>query len=721
MKFKNWSSLILLAIILVGSIITPNVNMNNSIKSFINEDADFFKYTEEMRDTFLDDNVFILIFHSDENVDSKLLEKIGVFHKKIERSNNVKEVNSVFSIDHITGTEDGYSVEPLMSDTNLTMERLKDNKVAQKMLYSIDGKNFAVIVELELDDSSLRTLATSDLMYELIDELKLKDNLVAFAGPLGVDVIQFKTMENELLIKGSISFLVALLIVGLIFKSLQALFITLFSVLAVSNLVYILYYLTGAPFNTISSMTPSIVTALTVAALVHLFHSLNSTRSVEKAVRKIKAPTFYACLTTAIGLFSLMASDVPPVKTFGLIGGITILFIFVVTIYLAPNLIKLPLSKKSEGTFLSLISYKIMKFTLKRPVGTIIVSCALAMFAIIAITYLESESNMIKFFRSDHEIAKSVDYIDRELSGTNSVMATVTDADIDHLISFEKLNKVWEIQKYAETLSTVDKTVSVVDFVRTINWANFEANEKNRILPKNDDLIYQYIASYSGQDIFNYITKEYDLLSITFSINTHNAKETGRIIDNITAFAKTKGIDLKFAGDGLLFAEQEKLLVWGQIQSLMYSLVLIFFVLIVLWRSLKYASITIIPNIAPIFTIFATMSVCGIYLDVGTAMISSVAVGIAIDDTIHMFNSFRKHFKDGDSPLWSIARSYKETGGAMIATSVILSVQFMILSVSEFVPTSNFGLMTTIGLMTALIADLTLLPAILAVIYIKRK
>jgi predicted RND superfamily exporter protein len=127
-----------------------------------------------------------------------------------------------------------------------------------------------------------------------------------------------------------------------------------------------------------------------------------------------------------------------------------------------------------------------------------------------------------------------------------------------------------------------------------------------------------------------------------------------------------------------------------------------------------------IPNLSPILLIFIFMGIFGIWLDMATAMIASVAVGIAVDDTIHVFHGFIKRIKAGSRPVTALVRTYSQAGRAVLTTTVILSAQFLILITSEFVPTGNFGVLTSIGLVAALIFDLMLLPAILLLVYDSR-
>jgi len=111
--------------------------------------------------------------------------------------------------------------------------------------------------------------------------------------------------------------------------------------------------------------------------------------------------------------------------------------------------------------------------------------------------------------------------------------------------------------------------------------------------------------------------------------------------------------------------------------------------------------------------IFALMAVFGIWLDMATAMVASVAVGIALDDTIHILHGYMERRRAGCSDIWAIARTLRQRGRAVIGTTVILVAQFMLLAASGFQPTSIFGWLTAFGLLVALVFDLLVLPAIL--------
>ena len=249
-----------------------------------------------------------------------------------------------------------------------------------------------------------------------------------------------------------------------------------------------------------------------------------------------------------------------------------------------------------------------------------------------------------------------------------------------------------------------------------MNWGFNAENPAFRSIPDNPELISQYLLVYDGEDLYDFVDKEFRFSRVSLSINVHPANKIERLMKEIRSFLQKetpKGLHWEIAGNSRLFADMEDLLVTGQIYSMWSALGLIFLLMLVLWRSFGSAILCMIPNASPILLIFIVMGLFGLWLDMATAMIASVAVGIAVDDTIHIYHGYDKRIKKGVSPIQALARTYKQAGRAVVTTTIILSAQFMILVLSLFQPTVHFGLLTSIGLWAALLFDLILLPAIL--------
>ena len=135
--------------------------------------------------------------------------------------------------------------------------------------------------------------------------------------------------------------------------------------------------------------------------------------------------------------------------------------------------------------------------------------------------------------------------------------------------------------------------------------------------------------------------------------------------------------------------------------------------MLILWRSVPAAVISMLPNLAPLAFIFVIMGTAGIYLDMATVLIASVVLGITVDDTIHFFHNYLERRHKGLGVVFSLARSFEASGRAVVAISLLLVAQFLLLSVSRFQPTSHFGLLASSGLLAGQLLELLLLPALI--------
>jgi predicted RND superfamily exporter protein len=259
-----------------------------------------------------------------------------------------------------------------------------------------------------------------------------------------------------------------------------------------------------------------------------------------------------------------------------------------------------------------------------------------------------------------------------------------------------------------------------------MHWGFHAEDPAYRAIPEDAELISQYLFVYDGEDIFDFIDGDYQIARIAINANVHGTSEISDLMDSIRDRLRQmpgfeqRDISWEISGAGRLLADQEDLLIESQVVSLGGALGLIFLLMLVSWRSLRDTLICMIPNLSPIILIFIVMGFQGIALDLATAMIASVAVGIAIDDTIHVYHGFIHRVRQGISPVLALVRTYQQAGRAVMTTTLILCSQFLLLLGSSFVPMGHFGMLASVGLVAALVFDLLLLPAILILVF-KRK
>ncbi len=372
-----------------------------------------------------------------------------------------------------------------------------------------------------------------------------------------------------------------------------------------------------------------------------------------------------------------------------------------------------------EATLVDRVVSALYRFGLKNPLTVITVFCTVMIVGAPQIRNVAVETNLQEFFAYDHPVRRDTRHIDEKLIGTMPVAVMFDTASLDALKKPQVLAQIRDFQRWVEQQPEIDRSFGLVDFIEEMHWGFNGEKPEFRKLPDDPQLISQYLLIYDGEDLYDFVDRDFQHSLVTLNLNIHSANAISQSLEKIRAYlAQNMGdeVNWEIAGMGRLFADMEDLLVAGQVYSLWGALILIFVFMLFLLRSFGAAVLCMIPNLSPIFLIFVIMGTVGIWLDMATAMIASVAIGIAVDDTLHVYHGFQQRMKSGVSPVL-LLRTYRRAGRAVVTTTLILSAQFLILTWSDFVPTRNFGLLTTVGLVTALLFDLLLLPALLIVFH----
>jgi predicted RND superfamily exporter protein len=744
--FKNlpWalygSVALLLLLITLPSLLLLKLDINNAPKVYFPPDEPAVTVDDAVREKFPNDQVVVMLFDGVALFSDGFLQAYDQLAERLNEHPQVDEVLALTTVDHISGSADGFIVEPLI-DTGKLMEShpserpamVLADRFARRYLVSEDGSALAmVVIPKGADTSLLRKSLLEDIQLE-VEEARLEGYLTATAGNVPVDVAELHSMLRDNMIFIPVTSTIGLLLIWLLFHRPLAVVIGGIAIGVVVSSTIALYVLIGRPFTLISSIIPPLLSALTIAALVHLFNALHYAAQrglvgkfrVEKALQEIRQPARFTALTTAAGMASLGASPIAPIATFGLTSALGVVLIYVVVILLVPPLFARwdhaawP-KRKGGGGWMDVGLRFLSHVGIRHPGAVIGVTVVLLIVGVPQLFNIKVETNLQEFFDPTHEVRRSTDQIDERLIGTMPLQVVFTASAPEGIKLPENLQEIRRFQDWVEQLPEVDKSISPADFIEDMNWGFNEEKPQFRKIPNNPKLVSQYLFIYDGDDMYDVVDRDYNVGLVNLNLNVHSASEISRVMEQIKEYLAQNagtGMTWDIAGMGRLFSDMEELLVRGQVYSLSGALFLIFILMLVLWRSLNQALLCMIPNLSPILLIFIFMGIFGIWLDMATAMIASVAAGIAVDDTIHVFHGFIKRIKAGSSPVSALVRTYHQAGRAVLTTTIILSAQFMVLVASEFIPTGNFGMLTSIGLVAALLFDLMLLPAILLLIY----
>ncbi|MDJ0739635.1 MAG: efflux RND transporter permease subunit [Gammaproteobacteria bacterium] len=725
---------------ILPSTLLLQLNIDNSPTVYFPDDQPAVVLDRELRERFPNDRVFVLMFEGVALFSDGFVHAYDELTKRLEKSPAITKVVTLTNQDYIRGTTDEFVVEKLIDPGELNRyspdaraQRARDGRFSRRALISEDGSAVAMVVIPVETGNSLERLALEDQIRQEVENARLTGYLSAVAGQIAVDSAQLRSMlrDNMIFIPATVA--IGLSLIWWLYRRLLAVILAGVAIGVVVNSTMAIYVLLNQPFTLISSIIPPLLSALTVAAIVHLFNALLITskaglsgeQRVKRAVELVGRPAFFAAITTAGGLASLATSPIVPIKTFGLISAAGTLFIFVVVFRVLPNVLvrwdrKPWRTVRNSSQRLDQVVAALSRVGLRHPLLVVGVSAVLLAAGAPQIAKVTVETNLLEFFDTDHRIRHDTQRIDDVMVGTMPVSIIFNAREKGGLQDPVNLRLIRDFQQWATAQPEIDRSIGPADFVEEMHWGFHAEDPAYRTIPADKRLISQYLLIYDGEDMFDFVDRDFTHSQIALNLNVHSANDITQTLDRIRAYLgeqQSDGLDWEIAGDGRLFADMEDLLVYGQVFSLWGALGLIFVFMLILLRSLWAAALCMIPNMSPLFLIFVVMGISGIWLDVATAMIASVAIGIAVDDTIHVYHGFHRRIRAGTHPLLALVRTYRIAGKAVVTTTLILSAQFLMLVFSDFVPTRNFGMLTAAGLIAALLFDLLLLPALLIIIY----
>ncbi len=439
-----------------------------------------------------------------------------------------------------------------------------------------------------------------------------------------------------------------------------------------------------------------------------------------RAFAETRKPSLFNVLTTVAGLLSLVLVPIPPIQDFGLAGAGGTVLVFLTVHFLVPPFLRhwdrgaWPQQRSGLGR-LGTVSRRGALFSMRHPKAVVLSMAGLLLALSPFVLDLRVETDLLAYFKPGHPVRLDNARIEQALGGVTPLEISLKGDGPDTFQRVAVLQQVRRLQSWLDELPEVSRTASMAELVEEMHWGMHQEQPQFRALPGNDRLLRQYLLVYDGRDLYELVNRDFSHARIVLGLNVHGTEAIGQVIDRIRARIAAEpiaGVTIEVGGYGRMLVDQVDLLVQGQLHSFAGAFAQMFLLMALLWRSFKASALCMLPNLAPLYFFFVLMGAAGIALDSATVMIASVVLGITVDDTIHLYHGYQARLKKGLSPVFALARSYEASGRAVLATQVVLVSQFLLLALSDFVPTANFGLVTAVGLVSGVLFEF-MLPALI--------
>jgi len=472
-------------------------------------------------------------------------------------------------------------------------------------------------------------------------------------------------------------------------------------------------------------------TAYSLHAISEYFAGMRNADSRTDAViagyMNTALPSTLAVFTTLFGLAALFVNRIPAIDEFALFACFGMLSMLCVLLTLLPAvLVLLPLPEAGGpgagriAAGLDRLLDLIVHVNLNHQKAALSIIGLTALTAAVGIFYIRIETNPVEYFKENAPVSRHFHDIYQSLSGSFPVYVTVTSPQTDYFENSRHLAEVQRLQAFLETLPKVDKTISFADYLMLVNYTLNHYEPKYYALPAEDFEIRMAINNYKtilGEDLYSrFMTPELNGANILMLTHLSGSREFLKTRQAILSFAGrhfTEQLNVQVTGFGMAVSASSQLLTSGQVKSLSISLVLIFGIMFLMFLSVKVGLIAMLPNCYPILMNFGIMGWLGIKLSMATSLIASIAIGLAVDDTIHYLHRYNLEFKKDLDKDRALRDTIKHVGKPIIMTSLTISIGFLVLMFSQFKPTSIFGFLMVVTMATALAGDLIILPSLM--------
>ncbi len=748
-----WRSLsigVLTFLVLSGGM--PFLTSDFSYRVWFEESNPRLQAFDEFERKFGSDDVGVIGIYSDDGIFDKGTAQLLIdITEDLWQVTEVIRVDSLANFNWIHSQGDDILIDPLLpAEQSLTPDFLtersevaKNHKTLQG--YLINEEMNATLIYINLKPSLTAApdyKKINDQLKEVIEKYKNSDQ---YGSPhelylTGLPALTFAfqdSSQQDLETLLPLVFLIALLFLAILFQKVSGVLLPL--VVIFPSILATLGFSgwMGIEINVLTAIVPQFLIALAIAVIVHILvsfyqymgQSKDKDWALQMALEKNLLPTLLTSISTAIGFLSFSTSGMPPIAKMGILSGAGTLLAWLFCYLIMGPLIKiLPIKSKFQQPDQP---YKKMeptprayKWTDRIQKGKLAILLIFVVTCVVS-TYIASKtrvsSDPFKYFSDSYPLSIANKFVEDHVGAATGIEIVIESNEAEGSKDPQFLNQVQILQNWLDAKEEVTKSVSILDILKEMNQMLGQGLESEFKLAQSRDLVSQQLFLYSmnlpqGMDLNNRMTVGSDALRLTAMVTEHDSERFVQIIDDIEDEAKKLGLKAWVTGKGALYHSNNEAVVRSFFLSLSLAIVLVSLLLLIGLRSFKMAFISLIPNTFPLLIGSGFVYLYGATLDIGTVLIGSVCLGIAVDDTIHFLTNYQIYRKQGDSPRQSIARVFSYTVPAMVTTTVVLVAAFGCFVFASFIPNKQFGIFVAFILSIALISDLIFLPALLFLI-----
>ncbi|MCT4629368.1 MMPL family transporter [Winogradskyella sp.] len=733
-KFRVVIIILLTVLMALANYQTINkLKIDNSLTIWFLEDDPSYKAYIDFQEKFGSDEIYIAMFPLENALSKDKINKLKELTNAVEAFPYVKTSYSLAKAKY-----------PLYTNNSVRFLDLYNSERSEKGLKSLFSKLPNVTTQLvsedyknlffyiQLNPTPTIEAQRKDILGEITKTIAHYFEEYHLTGPPVLNEAYSKGIYKESLMFGILTVLVITVMLLFLLPSKRYLIVALLSVAVPVSLLFGIITAMGFSLNMISMLIPTILMVYSVSDAVHIINiyhkeglknqSLSKVDLLAIAIRKSFTPCFYTTLTTFVGYFALYLSPLPAFKNMGVFTCIGLLLsftlVYVITIigfsFMTLNFKKaqpiLSFKELSQTQFIDWLN----GFTTQYKTSIIVGFTALLIFGLYAVTQVKIDTRSIDLL-AEGEAKEDLRIVEEQLKGSSRLQLNVSTISGNAILNREAMKQLEVFQNKLEDNPLIIAPVSVVNiksFLEKRSPVLFQSNV-------SEERVKKILSTVDNTDnnFFKLFSEDFSTAGITLSLPEMTTSELEQILVDIEQnFQETfnnNAFKLKINGFAVVFAQLNNFILETQFKSFFAAFFVAFLCLLIFIKSIRTTLLVLIPNVLPLAILAIVMSLLDIPLDVSTAMITPIMLGIAMDDTIHLVYKYRKSKTISGSPNERMDSAMHYTGSALFSTTIALVGGFLIIASSATPSVSDFGILCAVTVAIALITDIFYLPALL--------
>lgn len=760
---------ILCVLLFAGSLVLAGrVETDTSYEAYFDEGDATYRAYEAYREDFGSDEVAYIgyelpgVEHGPWNLDA--MRRLESLTRALEDVPFVYEVTTLANAELTRGLPDGIEISKIwdeMPETQEELLELRELYLGKRLLVGgiINAEaDFGAII-LEMDRSSTdppeeivwdEARGADDLenVYPQVSDQAISRILARpeyegfrfyYSGDVPLNAYYNRIMTREPLMLLGISLALVSATLLFFFRSwvavLMPALVLVLSFVMMLGLMGVMGWKIGLTFLS----TPPLLMAIGVAHSVHILSEFRARfvarrdrrTALVEALYLVGTPCLLTSLTTSVGFLSMSFVPIKSIAESALYtaGGVMAAFLLSLTLLMAllsfgsrtprEKTRSVGSPRTARGAGMVRLLDRVAELNIRHRRALITGFGLFSLFCAVGATRIEVDSNWLEDFWSDAPIRVETIRVDDEMGGTTNIIYLFDSGESDAIKEPAVLREIERLQELAdEEAWLVRKSYSIVDIVKDLNQVFHEGDPTFHRIPETRQEVAQYLLLYEssgGEEVEEYVSTDYRRANLELRLRLAPTTATSRLVARLDEALEASPLvhtERSLTGIGALWLKLMDHIVTSQIQGFLIAFSVITLMMIAIFQSVRIGLISMIPNLTPVLVALGAMGWLGISLDYNKVMIAAIAIGISVDDTIHLMSRFHHEFERHGRYVTALRESLGDVGRALVITSIALVLGFLVFGGSELRSQATFGGLLASAIVTALVADFFFMPAL---------